>query len=114
MSLNPIPSITFSSATLQNNPDPNFPNARLQPLRKTRIVCISDTHNRNPLTGDFKVPEGDVLIHAGDITNSGTLGELEKAVKWLETLEHEVKIVIAGCIWTLILSTLELTILRKP
>ena len=30
--------------------------------RKTRIVCISDTHNQTP-----KLPQGDVLIHAGDL-----------------------------------------------
>eukprot|EP01102_Stenamoeba_stenopodia_P004295 TRINITY_DN14618_c0_g1_i1.p1 TRINITY_DN14618_c0_g1~~TRINITY_DN14618_c0_g1_i1.p1 ORF type:complete len:299 (-),score=78.53 TRINITY_DN14618_c0_g1_i1:138-995(-) len=40
-------------------------------LRKTskqlRVVCISDTHNNNR----EEMPEGDVLIHAGDITRYG-------------------------------------------
>lgn len=42
--------------------------------RRTRFVCISDTHNRN-----VKLPRGDVLIHAGDITNLGTYEEVRMA-----------------------------------
>ncbi|KAJ4359203.1 hypothetical protein N0V95_002369 [Ascochyta clinopodiicola] len=59
--------------------------------RKTRIVCISDTHNNTP-----KLPAGDVLIHAGDLTNQGSFDELERAVAWLEKTDFEVKIVVAG------------------
>ncbi len=40
-------------------------------LRRTRFVCISDTHNYT-----FKLPRGDVLIHAGDLTNQGTYSEV--------------------------------------
>ncbi|KAI9891114.1 MAG: hypothetical protein M1814_003313 [Vezdaea aestivalis] len=58
---------------------------------RTRIVCISDTHNHTPV-----VPAGDILIHAGDLTNNGSLSELQKAVKWLERLDFEAKVVIAG------------------
>jgi len=39
--------------------------------RRTRIVCISDTHNRA-----VKLPKGDVLIHAGDLTNQGSYSEV--------------------------------------
>jgi predicted phosphodiesterase len=60
-------------------------------LRKTRIVCISDTHNQTP-----KLPKGDVLIHAGDFTNQGSHSELKKTVEWLEKTDFEAKIVIAG------------------
>lgn len=60
-------------------------------VRKTRIVCISDTHNNTP-----KLPAGDVLIHAGDLTNQGSFDELERAVTWLEKTDFEVKIVVAG------------------
>lgn len=59
--------------------------------RKTRIVCISDTHNNTP-----KLPAGDVLIHAGDLTNQGSYDELERTVAWLEKAPFEVKIVVAG------------------
>lgn len=64
--------------------------------KKLRIVCVSDTHNSSPLNGQFKVPPGDVLIHAGDMTNQGSHSELRKAVEWIGKCEHEVKIVIAG------------------
>lgn len=42
-------------------------------LRRTRIVCISDTHNST-----VKLPDGDVLIHAGDLTNQGTYSEVNR------------------------------------
>lgn len=61
--------------------------------RKTRIVCISDTHNQTP-----KLPPGDVLIHAGDLTNQGSFAELKKSVEWLEKADFEAKIVVAGSI----------------
>ncbi|GAB7346427.1 hypothetical protein MBLNU457_5124t1 [Dothideomycetes sp. NU457] len=64
--------------------------------RKTRIVCISDTHNASPADGAFKLPPGDVLIHAGDLTNQGSLSELKKTVKWLEEADYKAKIVVAG------------------
>jgi hypothetical protein len=59
--------------------------------RKTRIVCISDTHNQTP-----KLPPGDVLIHAGDLTNQGSYSELQKTVAWLEKADFEAKIIVAG------------------
>ncbi|GKU11938.1 unnamed protein product, partial [Fusarium langsethiae] len=65
--------------------------------RRTRIVCISDTHNCQ-----VKLPKGDVLIHAGDLTNQGSHAEAEadlfqlaKTVAWLEKQDFEAKIVIA-------------------
>ena len=58
-------------------------------------MCISDTHNASP-RGAFKLPAGDVLIHAGDLTNQGSYSELEKTVKWLDEADFEIKIVIAG------------------
>ncbi len=59
----------------------------------TTVVCISDTH------GAFRqlaVPEGDVLVHCGDITAYGTASELADFNWWLGTLPHRDKIVIAG------------------
>ena len=38
--------------------------------RRTRFVCISDTHNQT-----LRLPKGDVLIHAGDLTNQGSFSE---------------------------------------
>ncbi|KAI1147676.1 Metallo-dependent phosphatase-like protein [Nemania diffusa] len=59
--------------------------------RRTRFVCISDTHNCT-----VKLPKGDVLIHCGDLTNQGSLTELSKQVHWLEQANFECKIVVAG------------------
>ena len=62
---------------------------------KTRFVCVSDTHNATA-NGSFKLPKGDVLIHAGDLTNQGSFTELQKTLKWIEEADFEAKIVIAG------------------
>ena len=39
-----------------------------------RIVCISDTHGRHKKLKN--IPDGDVLIHAGDITPRGEIEHL--------------------------------------
>ncbi len=57
------------------------------------IVCISDTHSNY----DFTLPEGDILIHAGDITRTGTYKEFDKFLHWLKSLTNfRLKIIIAG------------------
>lgn len=59
-----------------------------------RLVLLSDTHNfhlRMP-----PPPAGDVIIHAGDLTSSGTLEEIRLFFEWFATLPHASKIVIAG------------------
>lgn len=58
-----------------------------------RIVLISDTHSRH---SSLVVPDGDILVHAGDLTNCGSLVELREACEWLNTLPHKHKIAIAG------------------
>ncbi|KAK2780628.1 hypothetical protein FQN53_001103 [Emmonsiellopsis sp. PD_33] len=63
---------------------------------RTRIVCVSDTHGYGTQDGAFKLPKGDVLIHAGDLSNQGSSSELRKAVEWIENADFEAKIVIAG------------------
>jgi predicted phosphodiesterase len=58
-----------------------------------RIVCISDTHNRHE---GIRVPDGDVLIHAGDGTGTGTFQEIAGFLCWMDGLPHRHKILIAG------------------
>lgn len=58
-----------------------------------RIVCISDTHGQHR---NLSVPDGDVLIHAGDICKFGKVEEYEDFDDWMGTLPHLYKIVIAG------------------
>lgn len=47
-----------------------------------RIVCVSDTHS---LTNHikFKIPDGDVLIHAGDVSQCGRVEEIIDFNDWL-------------------------------
>lgn len=58
-----------------------------------RLVCISDTHG---LQNNFKIPDGDVLIHAGDFCNTGIERDVHEFAKWLDRLPHRWKAVIAG------------------
>mmetsp|Transcript_38230 Transcript_38230/g.62143 ORF Transcript_38230/g.62143 Transcript_38230/m.62143 type:complete len:332 (+) Transcript_38230:469-1464(+) len=58
-----------------------------------RFVCISDTHNDHKR---IKVPDGDVLLHAGDFTKFGTEKEIFEFNRWLGTLPHRHKIVVSG------------------
>ncbi|XP_050420013.1 metallophosphoesterase MPPED2-like [Adelges cooleyi] len=62
---------------------------------KVRVVCMSDTHCKTSIM-PFDVPSGDIFIHAGDFTNSGSLDEVVEFNEWLGTLPHKHKIVIAG------------------
>lgn len=62
---------------------------------RTCFVCVSDTHGYSPGEA-FKLPKGDVLIHAGDITNRGSVQELDKSMKWIFEADFEAKIIIAG------------------
>jgi len=58
-----------------------------------RIVALSDTHSYHRR---IKVPEGDVLIHAGDITWRGELTIFADFANWLQELPHKNKVVIFG------------------
>jgi Icc-related predicted phosphoesterase len=58
-----------------------------------RIVAISDTHNMHHHT---RIPDGDILIHAGDFTNQGTLEEVLGFERFFRALPHRHKIIIAG------------------
>ncbi len=59
---------------------------------RIRLVCISDTHTQKPTS----LPPGDVLIHSGDLTNAGTVAEIQDQIDWLSSLPYEYKIAIAG------------------
>lgn len=58
-----------------------------------RVVCISDTHG---LHEQLEVPEGDVLIFAGDATNKGSMVELASFARWFNKLPHAKKIFVPG------------------
>ncbi|CAK4032587.1 Metallophosphoesterase MPPED2 [Lecanosticta acicola] len=52
-------------------------------------------HNYRPGEG-FTLPKGDILIHAGDLTNQGTRAELQRALDWITKTDFAVKVVVAG------------------
>ncbi len=58
-----------------------------------KIVCLSDTHNCNE---QISVPDGDILIHAGDATIRGTIDEIVFFNQWFANLPHRHKIFVAG------------------
>ena len=58
-----------------------------------KIICIADTHNKHK---ELLVPFGDLIIHAGDFTESGTRSETLDFLKWFGALPHLHKILIAG------------------
>jgi Icc-related predicted phosphoesterase len=58
-----------------------------------RCVVLSDTHG---LHDHVDVPDGDVLIHAGDLTNRGDLEDVARFDAFLAGLPHRHKIVVAG------------------
>lgn len=58
-----------------------------------KIVAISDTHCRHR---DIRLPEADMIIHAGDICQNGTEGEVLSFLNWFTKLDFRYKIFIAG------------------
>jgi predicted phosphohydrolase len=58
-----------------------------------RIVALSDTHCMHER---IAVPEGDVLIHAGDFCLSGKASQARAFARWLAAQPHPHKVVIAG------------------
>ncbi|KAL2159792.1 hypothetical protein VTH06DRAFT_1925 [Thermothelomyces fergusii] len=62
--------------------------------RPIRVVCLSDTHNLVPDARD--IPDGDLLIHCGDLTVGGTAAEIQRQVDWLRGLGHRWKVVVGG------------------
>ncbi|MCX6181895.1 MAG: metallophosphatase domain-containing protein [Bacteroidetes bacterium] len=58
-----------------------------------RIILISDTHNQHH---KVVLPEGDVLLHAGDISGRGTKKEVQDFLSWFSAQPHKHKVFIAG------------------
>jgi len=58
-----------------------------------RLVLISDTHGCHR---KMSVPEGDVLIHAGDFTLMGRESDVTDFNDWLGALPHKHKLVVNG------------------
>ncbi len=61
--------------------------------RPLRLILMSDTHGRE---GAHPVPDGDILLHAGDLTDVGRAREIAAVNAGLGALPHRHKLVIAG------------------
>ena len=58
-----------------------------------KIITISDTHSQHQ---GLKLPEGDMIIHAGDVSGSGRTRDVESFLSWFSNLDYKYKIFIAG------------------
>lgn len=68
------------------------------PAKKmVKVVCLGDTHGRH---GDVTVPPGDVLVYTGDMTDPrmkvDNTEQLRHFNRWLSSLPHKHKVVVAG------------------
>ena len=58
-----------------------------------RVVALSDTHGFHH---DLKIPDGDLLIHAGDFSMKATVDDVIEFSQWFNALPHKHKIIVAG------------------
>lgn len=61
-----------------------------------KLILISDTHNKHRWIKTNEIPEGDVLIHAGDYSGRGSTEETKSFLDWFSNFHHKHKIFIAG------------------
>ena len=65
--------------TVRALPLSDFAAERPQADGTVRFVCVSDTHSKHATVA---VPAGDVLVHAGDFTQTGRPGEVRAFCEW--------------------------------
>ena len=58
-----------------------------------KIVAISDTHGKHR---ELTLPDGDLIIHAGDFCHYGSQSDLEDFLSWYKMLDYQTKILIGG------------------
>jgi Icc-related predicted phosphoesterase len=58
-----------------------------------KVIVISDTHG---LHHELDIPEGDLLLHAGDISLRGKWEEVKDFLDWFSAQPHPHKVFIAG------------------
>ena len=61
----------------------------------TKLVCLSDTHTKHK---QVPIPDGDILIHCGDMTGRGNYHEFISIGNWFREMKERFKhrIMIAG------------------
>lgn len=58
-----------------------------------KFITISDTHGKHR---NLNLPDGDVIIHAGDFCHYGSENDMYDFLDWFERLNYKEKILIAG------------------
>ena len=58
-----------------------------------KIVIISDTHGQHD---NLIIPTGDMIIHAGDVSEVGDENRVKCFLKWFSNLEFKYRIFISG------------------
>jgi Icc-related predicted phosphoesterase len=58
-----------------------------------RIISLSDTHGSH---FGVKIPEGDWLVHCGDVSSRGGMVDTLDFLKWFNMHPHRIKIFVAG------------------
>lgn len=65
----------------------------LKKIKKLKFIAISDTHGCHR---QLTLPQGDVLLHAGDVCNQGNREQVADFLEWMSELDFEHKILIRG------------------
>jgi len=58
-----------------------------------KAIFISDTHGKHER---LELPEGDIILHAGDVSKRGTEDEIDSFLAWFDGLYYKHKVFIAG------------------
>lgn len=58
-----------------------------------KLVFISDTHEQHDA---LQLPDGDVLLHCGDFSGRGEIGQVQRFLDWFKEQPHQYKVLIAG------------------
>jgi len=90
-----IPDITQNPKSFQHH---EIPKVEINPggTKSIRIVCLSDSHARFKDWAKKPIPDGDILIHSGDISNTGQDSEYDHFNKFISGLPHKHKILVFG------------------
>ena len=60
---------------------------------KMKIIAISDTHGCHR---QLQLPEGDIILHAGDVCDRGNKDHVLDFIDWYQQLPYQYKIMIGG------------------
>lgn len=61
-----------------------------------RILTISDTHTLHRAVSGRGLPPADMILHAGDISSTGTLPQISDFINWFNSLSYKHKVFIPG------------------